>query len=73
MVVSSSQRVLTDTWVKATWDEFIAIAYDSAYTDCKAYFDADSMRIEMPSLGIGHSRQNTVVSNVIHFFVASKT
>ena len=48
MAVSSSQRVLTDTRVKATWEEFVEIAYDPAYTDCKTYFDSGSMRIEMP-------------------------
>ncbi|MEM8504869.1 MAG: Uma2 family endonuclease [Cyanobacteria bacterium P01_D01_bin.1] len=72
MVVSSSQRVLTDTWVETTWDEFVAVAYDPAYADYKAYFDSGFMRIEMPSLGVGHSRQNSVVSNVITLFVASR-
>ena len=72
MVVFSSQQVLTDTWVEATWDEFVAVAYDPAYADCKAYFDLGSMRIEMPSLGIGHGRQNGVVWNVITFFVAAR-
>ena len=72
MVVSPSQRVLTDTWVEATWDEFMAIAYDPAYVEGKAYFDAGDMRIEMASLGTGHGRQNGVVWDVVTFFVAAK-
>lgn len=72
MAVSSSQRILTDAWVKATWDEFLEIAYGFAYLQGRAYFDAGEMRIEMASLGVGHSRQNGVVWNVITLFIASK-
>ncbi|MEL7069515.1 MAG: Uma2 family endonuclease [Cyanobacteria bacterium J06581_3] len=72
MVVSSSQRVRTDTWVEATWDEFVKVAYDSLYSDGRAYFDAGEMRIEMASLGVAHSRQNSVVCNVVTFFAACK-
>ncbi len=77
MVVSSSKRTLTDTWVEATWDEFVAVAYDPLYADGRAYFDSGYMRsgymrIEMASLGVGHSRQNGVVWDVITFFSAAK-
>lgn len=73
MVVSSSKRILMDTWVKATWDEFVAIAYgDPACAEGRAYFDAGYMRIEMAPLGVGHGRQNGVVWNVITLFIASK-
>ena len=70
MVVSSSKRALTDRWIKASWKEFIATAYSSEYVDCFAYFDSGMMRIEMPSLGVGHARQNCVVYDVITFFSA---
>jgi Uma2 family endonuclease len=73
MVVSSSQQILTDTWVKATWDEFVSVAYDDpAYTEGRAYFDAGYMRIEMASLEVGHGRQNGVVWDVITLFVLAK-
>jgi Uma2 family endonuclease len=73
MVVSSSQQILTDTWVKATWDEFVSVAYDDpAYTEGRAYFDAGYMRIEMASSGVAHGRQNGVVWDVITLFVLAK-
>lgn len=73
MVVSSSKRIMTDTWVKATWDEFLAVAYDDpAYLDGSAYFDAGCMRIEIASLGVGHGRQNGVVWDVITLFSIAK-
>lgn len=72
MVVSSSKRIVTDTWVKATWDEFVVAADDLACRKGRAYFDAGSMRIEMASLGVGHGRQNGVIWNVITFFAAAR-
>ena len=73
MVASSSKRIVTDTWVEATWDDFLETAYDDpAYVEGRAYFDAGEMRIEMASLGVGHSRQNGVVWNVITLFIAAK-
>lgn len=72
MVVSSSKRVVKDRWVKATWEEFVEIAYSAEYQECSAYFDSGEMRLEMPSLGIGHARQNGVVWDVITFFTAFK-
>ncbi len=72
MVVSSSQRILTDTWVKATWDEFVAVAYDPAYVESKAYFDAGYMRIETASVGSGKGRQSGVVWDVVAFFAITR-
>ncbi len=73
MTGSSLKRIVTDTWVKATWDDFLETAYDDpAYREGRAYFDAGEMRIEMASLGVGHSRQNGVVWNVITLFIAAK-
>ncbi|MGF1523218.1 MAG: hypothetical protein ACFBSF_12960, partial [Leptolyngbyaceae cyanobacterium] len=43
----------TDTWVKATWDEFVATAYSTPYQNGRAYYDHDYMRIEMSPLGSG--------------------
>jgi len=54
-----------------SWEEFIDTAYSLDYVDCSAYFDSGLMRIEMPSLGAGHARQNCVVYDVITFFSAS--
>ena len=72
MVVSSSKRIVLDKWVPATWERFVEVANDDLYSDGCAYFDAGEMRIEMASLGVGHSRQNSVVSNVITLFAACK-
>ncbi|MEM6255554.1 MAG: Uma2 family endonuclease [Cyanobacteria bacterium P01_D01_bin.156] len=70
MVVSRSQQILTDTWVKATWDEFLSVINSSDYQDGRAYFDAGYMRIEMAAFGAGHGRQNAVALKVADIFAA---
>lgn len=70
MVVSQSPQILTDTWVKATWDKFLAVTNSSDYQDGRAYFDAGYMRIETTALGAGHGRQNAVALKVADLFAA---
>jgi Uma2 family endonuclease len=67
MTLATSQ-IQTDTWVKATWENFAAIMDDPHYEEGRGYFDNGSMRIEMAPLGSGHSRQNSVVSKVVSIF-----
>jgi hypothetical protein len=67
MTLSTSQ-IQTDTWVKATWDEFVAAMDDPQYEKSRSYFDNGTMRIEMAALGSGHSRQNSVVIDVVSLF-----
>jgi hypothetical protein len=56
MTLATSQ-IQTDTWVKATWEDFAAIMDDPQYEEGRGYFDNGSMRIEMAPLGSGHGRQ----------------
>lgn len=58
----------TDVWVPASWDEFLACAEDSAYEECRLYFDRALMRIEMVPLGSSHSQDDPLVARVISFF-----
>jgi Uma2 family endonuclease len=67
MTLSTSQ-IQTDTWVKATWEEFAAAMDDPQYEKSRGYFDNGTMRIEMAALGSGHSRQNSVVIDVVSLF-----
>lgn len=67
---STSQTVLTDTWVKVTWEEFTAIACNPDYIDGRAYYDDGYMRLEMAPLGSGHGRYNSVASTVAILFSA---
>lgn len=68
MVLPTSLALQTDTWVKATWDDFVATMDTTPYDEGRGYFDNGSMRVEMAALGGGHARQNSVVSKVVSLF-----
>lgn len=63
-----TSQIQTDTWVKATWEEFAAAMDDPQYEESRGYFDNGTMRIEMVPLGRGHARQNTLISQVISLY-----
>ena len=58
----------TDTWVKASWAEFIALAEDPAYIDGRFYYHQGLLRIEMSPLGPRHGRQNSIISKAVSLF-----
>lgn len=65
-----SQNLLTDTWVKATWEEFLALANNPDYVNARLYFDRGYMRMEMAALGFRHGHQNSIVANVVILFAS---
>jgi Uma2 family endonuclease len=69
---SPKQNFVTDTWMKASWEEFIALADDPAYEKGRFYYDHGYMRVEMPPLGFRHGRQNSVTSKVVSLFATLK-
>jgi Uma2 family endonuclease len=75
MVSSSStnlQEFTTDAWVKASWEEFLALADDSTYANGRFYYHQGYLRIEMSPLGSRHGRQNAIISKVVSLFASLK-
>jgi hypothetical protein len=68
VALPTSLALQTDTWVKATWDNFVATMDTTPYDEGRGYFDNGYMRVEMAALGGGHARQNSVVSKVVSLF-----
>lgn len=71
-MVLSTLPIQTDTWIAATWEDFVATMGDPQYREGRGYFDHDEMRVEMAALGAGHGRQNTVIANVVNLFALVK-
>lgn len=63
----------TDTWVEATWEEFLTFADDPILESGRFYYDQGYMRIEMAALGFAHGRDNSIVSTVIVLYAAIKS
>ncbi len=64
--------IATDTWVKATWEDFLALAQHPDYAEGRFYYDQGYVRIEMAPLGSAHGHNNTIISTVILIYAALK-
>ncbi|HLO47832.1 MAG TPA: Uma2 family endonuclease [Kamptonema sp.] len=70
--LAPTQVLETDTWVKATWEEFMKVAEDPVYENGKFYYYEGYMRIEMSPVGPRHGRQNSIIPYVFILFAAIK-
>ncbi len=61
----SKAKVHHDTWVKASWLEFVELAEDPNLSQAKFYFDHSLMRIEMTPIGPSHAHEDAIVSKSI--------
>jgi Uma2 family endonuclease len=69
----TQDEILTDTWAKASWQEFQSLANASKYANGRSYYDQGLMRIEMAALGPIHGRDNAVVARLINLFATLKS
>ncbi|NJO43645.1 MAG: Uma2 family endonuclease [Cyanobacteria bacterium CRU_2_1] len=67
-----STKFPTDTWVKATWEDYIRAIEDSAYEKAKGYYYNGLLRIEMPPIGNDHASDHTVVIVTVGLLAAIK-
>ncbi|BAY83375.1 hypothetical protein NIES267_28630 [Calothrix parasitica NIES-267] len=54
-------KIPTETWVTASWDEYIQIIKNPAYEKAKGYYYNGRMRIEMSAVGNDHSQDRSLV------------
>lgn len=66
------EKVKIDTWVAATWDEYIQILENPAYEKAKGYYYNGLMRIEMAAVGNDHASDHTVIIAAVSLFAAVK-
>ncbi|KST62461.1 Uma2 family endonuclease [Mastigocoleus testarum] len=65
-------KIPTDTWVVATWDEYIQIIESPTYKKATGYYYDRRMRIEMPPLGNDHASDHTIIINAASLYAAVK-
>lgn len=71
-MVVSSLSLVTDSWVKVSWDEFLEVAEHSDYQNGRFYFYHNYMRVEMLPVGSIHGNNHNVVANVVNFYATLK-
>jgi Uma2 family endonuclease len=67
-MLTDRSTVVTDTWVKATWEEFLIASEHSEIEKTHCYYDSGWMRIETMSVGSGHSQDNSLITQVVSLY-----
>lgn len=62
------QTLITNTWVKATWDEFLALVEHPELEKARCYYDTGWMRIETMPIGFAHGRDNFLLSSFVSLY-----
>jgi len=71
--MATTQSLTTDTWVRASWEEFLALADRLEQQKGRFYYDDGCMRIEMAAVGPIHGRDHSVVARTISLFATVKS
>jgi Uma2 family endonuclease len=64
--------VPTDTWIEATWEDFLTFADDPTLANGRFYYDQGYMRIEMLPIGSAHGQDNTILSTLVILYATIK-
>jgi Uma2 family endonuclease len=64
----TQQKLLADTWVCATWEEFLLISERSELEQTSCYYDTRWMRIETMPIGFAHGRDNSLLASVVTLY-----
>lgn len=64
--------LLTDTWVTATWNDYLLAIEDPAFEKAKGYYYWGHMRIEMPPVGFDHGTNHSIIAFAINLFAVVK-
>ncbi len=62
----------TDSWVTATWDEYIQAIAAPAYEKAKGYYYEGKLRIEMPPVGFDHASDHGIIFFAVNLFCTLK-
>ncbi|MBE9007792.1 hypothetical protein IQ259_22690 [Fortiea sp. LEGE XX443] len=65
-------KLLTDTWITATWNEYMQVIENLACQKAKGYYYNNRMRIEMPPIGNDHASDHTIVIVAPSIYAAIK-
>jgi len=71
--MSETQTQLpTDTWIPASWQEYLQTVTDLANDQAKSYYYKGHMRLEMPPVSFDHGQDHVVIIFAVTLFAALK-
>ena len=72
IITEVSTQLLTNTWITATWDEYIQVTENYADQKAKGYYHNGKMRIEMPPIGNDHASDHSIIIFAVNLFATMK-
>lgn len=67
-MVNTLSKLTTNTWVEATWEDFVTIKEMPALERARFYYDKGFMRIEDMVIGSAHGQDNSILAAVISLY-----
>ncbi|MCU0568672.1 MAG: Uma2 family endonuclease [Oculatellaceae cyanobacterium Prado106] len=67
-ILPTPSQQAKDSWVFATWEEFLVASGNAELDKTRCYYDSGWMRIETMGVGSGHSQDNTLISQVVSLY-----
>ncbi|MDJ0901912.1 MAG: Uma2 family endonuclease [Xenococcus sp. MO_188.B8] len=71
-MVTTSAKSLTNTWVSATWDEYLENIDNPIYKKAKSYYYNNEYRIEMTPIGNDHSQDHSIINHAVYLYATIK-
>ena len=71
-MVTTTKKLITDTWVSATWDEYIKSIEHPSCEKAKGYYHNDKYRIEMTPIGNEHSQDHSIINHGVYLYATLK-
>lgn len=65
-------RPSTDTWMIASWNDYVRILEDPVYEKAKGYYYKGHMRLEMLPVSFDHGNDHVVIIFAVNLFTAIK-
>lgn len=62
----------TDTWIAASWDEYLHTLDDPRHEKAKGYYYKGHMRVEMLPVSFDHGKDHVVIIFAVNLFTALK-
>ncbi len=61
-------KIPADTWIGATWDEYLETLENPLYEKAKSYYYQQQLRIEMAAVGANHADNNTIILLLVNLW-----
>ncbi|WP_051044400.1 hypothetical protein [Pleurocapsa sp. PCC 7319] len=71
-MVTTTKKLITETWVTATWNEYLENIKHPNCEKAKGYYHNGKYRIEMTPVSNEHSQDHSIINHAIYLYATLK-